>query len=367
MEAALDLLRRCATPAGFIAAVPERDNYRHVWARDGVICGLAGRAAGDDGMGDALARTLRTLAKRQGPSGQLPSNVDPVSGRVSYGGKAGRVDATLWWLVGVHEAGLADELSACVERARGVLRAWELNDRGLLYVPRAGDWADEYVLSGYLLYDQALRVWVRRAAGRTEDAETLSAMIESSFWPRGDGKSYDERLLAPHADPNRRHPLAGFDPGRVHSQFDAFGTALCCLLGIGRADRLLDHAERLLRFDLVPAFDPVITPGDPDWRLLEGAAAGGSMRNTPGRYHNGGLWPMINGFWAMAAARHGRSELAKRLRRGIRRANALDGGSFPEYVDAETGQAGGTRQQAWSAAGEVLATAGDELIRWGGG
>ena len=30
-------------------------------------------------------------------------------------------------------------------------------------------------------------------------------------------------------------------------------------------------------------------------------AAGGAFRNQPGRYHNGGLWPMITGFWALAA------------------------------------------------------------------
>jgi hypothetical protein len=37
--------------------------------------------------------------------------------------------------------------------------AWEFNNKGLLYVPLSGNWADEYITDGYVLYDQLLRVW----------------------------------------------------------------------------------------------------------------------------------------------------------------------------------------------------------------
>lgn len=43
-----------------------------------------------------------------------------------------------------------------LEQVRFLLGAWEFNNRGLLYIPPTGDWADEYMQSGYLLYDQLL-------------------------------------------------------------------------------------------------------------------------------------------------------------------------------------------------------------------
>lgn len=100
---ALDLLRSLATPDGFVAAPIERANYRRIWSRDGVIIGLAVLQAEDDGLIAAFRRTLLTLARHQGPQGEIPSNVDTAGGRVSYGGTTGRVDADLWFVVGCAE------------------------------------------------------------------------------------------------------------------------------------------------------------------------------------------------------------------------------------------------------------------------
>ncbi|HJN76759.1 MAG TPA: glycoside hydrolase 100 family protein [Myxococcota bacterium] len=91
---------------------------------------------------------------------------------------------------------------------------------------------------------------------------------------------------------------------------------------------------------------------EPDDRLR--GLAVHELRNEPGRYHNGGLWPMVNGFWAMAARRLGEDDIAETLLEAVRRANER---GFPEYLDARTGEPGGARGQAWSAAGELLATA----------
>ncbi len=54
----------------------------------------------DDEMVGTFRRTLETLADNQGPHGEIPSNVDPESGRVSYGGMTGRVGADLWFIIG---------------------------------------------------------------------------------------------------------------------------------------------------------------------------------------------------------------------------------------------------------------------------
>ena len=97
---ARQLLHECSTSKGFVAAVSPRTNYRRVWARDGCVCGLAALADEDPDLLDTFEATLRTLASHQGPCGQIPSNVG-LDGEVSYGGPVGRVDATIWFVLGV--------------------------------------------------------------------------------------------------------------------------------------------------------------------------------------------------------------------------------------------------------------------------
>ena len=381
---ALDLLRASRSPAGFLASPTERTNYRRVWARDGVICGLAGLASGDDDLTAGLRDTLATLAEHVGPQGQIPSNVsvDPAAGgpqtgeAVSYGGLAGRVDAGPWFVLGVAlyarvagDRAFADRMAEPVRDVLRLLDAWEFNARGLVYVPQSGDWADEYDLHGYLLYDQvlrltALRAWapfasnesaVRRQAGR------LHALIETTFWPR----SGDDPDAAYHPAAARAvldaggvaHPLAALTPGGYVERFDALGSALALALTdlwADRADALADHALALAAETapgLVPAFAPTVREGDPGWETLRGNVRD-TFSNRPGHYHNGGCWPMVNGWWAAALARAGRTDDARAL---ADRVDAANDHGFPEYLDAARGEPHGTTPLAWSAAGTALA------------
>ena len=343
----LELLRKCTGERGFVAAIEDRDNYRRIWARDGCIVGLAALAADDDGLRDGLRATLNTLARHQGPAGQIPSN---VSGDVvSYGTTVGRVDATAWFVVGACLYGrlVDDALTAALwpslTKAAAVLRAWEINDGGLVYVPVSGDWADEYVLSGYLLYDQLVRLWGQRELQWA--GERLGRRVDRH--PAGLDVLVADRFAG--AD----HLVAGVAPGVVETQFDGFGNALACLLDVGSVDqrrKAMHHAASIARFDLVPAFHPAIEPGDTRYAQLLRMGS----RNVPGRYHNGGLWPMIGGFWSLAAARLGDEALADRFASGVRQANEH---GFPEYLDARDGSPGGTRDQAWSAAAQILSDA----------
>jgi hypothetical protein len=331
---------------------------------------LAALVSGDEALRDAASRTLVTLRDHQGPSGQIPSNVslDAADGggcTVSYGGTAGRVDATPWFVLATCLYGrltcddsLVEQSRTALERACDVARAWEHNDAGLVYVPQAGDWADEYVLSGYLLYDQVLRWWALRE---------LDAASERLGWTSAHGRGHLGALIAERYEPAADGPpfyAAGFHAGAQFEQFDGWGNALCCALGIGaeRSRRsALAHATGLSRHDLVPAFDPVIQPTEPGWAALE-KAAGHGFRNRPGRYHNGGLWPVVTGFWALAARQIGDADQADRWLAGIRRANATADGGFPEYLDAATGEPGGVRGLAWSAAAEIIAAADSSML-----
>ena len=346
----IELLRRCVVPEGLLAATEARANYRRVWARDAAVCGLAALASADPVLVEALERSLDSLARHRGPAGQIPSNVG--AGTVSYGGRAGRVDASAWWLVAV---GVAHRITGddarlrarwpAVQGAIGALRAWEINDGGLLYVPTAGDWADEFPVGGYLLMDNALYAW---ALGEIHAAGARAGLAAPPLARRPDEVSLQGMW---NGD---THYRAGLDPAGPLPWFDALGNALALLLDPAgpRRHALLRAARDRLDHDLVPAFDPPIRPGDLDWPRLTALAAHG-FRNVPGRYHNGGLWPMNAGFWGLAARRCGDESLADRLLSGIRAANAH---GFPEYLEAGTGAPGGTRGQAWSAAAEILAS-----------
>ena len=396
-EEALTVLRRSIDPVhgGFVAVARSGEphptqvtlapNYQNVWSRDACICGLAALSSHQTPLIDALERSLEILARNIGPSGQVPSNVRPVSGRsaddhVSYGRSAGRVDATIWFVIGVcllgrlgrREDRVRHHWPQLLEAVR-LLRAWEFNAQGLLYVPQGGDWADEYVLSGYVLYDQVLRLWsLRELAGAALRLELAPGLDAPRLTQEGRHR-VDDHLFVPgiieETFLRREGPpyfIAGVRPEVRCTRFDALGNALACLLGLGSDEtrrRVLDHGMSIRRHGLVPAFDPPIRPGDHEYRWLAGATTG-RLRNRPGRYHNGGLWPMVNGFWALALARHGRGEDAKRVARAIARANAVahESGADPrsafcEYLDATTGAGAGSCPQAWSAAAQIYAVA----------
>lgn len=368
MDAQRQLLA-CFSPAGLLASPDDEHNYRRVWSRDGTVAALGALAGGVEAAPDWLERTLRTLAAHQGPVGQIPSNVTvPAEGsnddesqaaRVSYGTAAVRVDATTWFIVGVGVLARAapdlvdGALLGAVARGRRFLRAWEGNERGLLTIPRAGNWADEYPVLGATLYDNALRIWAEREANALARSHPKGAEAGLVIEERALASAVDEALLGSALEAGR--PVAWVSPGERSDQFCGFGCALAALVDVaGRQRALLDVIESHVRRDLLPAYWPPMPPGHPQYAVLEGLAGYG-MRNTAGRYHNGGLWPVLTG-WAAAAARlHGRDALADRLAGGIAAANRA--GAFPEFVDDNTGEGAGTLHMAWSASAELLAHA----------
>ena len=391
-DRAIGLMRDCATEDGFLASPTERSNYRRIWARDGAILTLAALRADDEELIATARRTLEVLAEHQGPHGEIPSNVDPATGRVSYGGTTGRVDAGLWFAIACaeywHASGdgaFLDALLPALEKVRFLLGAWEFNNRGLLYVPVTGDWADEYLQSGYVLYDQLLYLHAQRCFAALhaevhgsrdhvlqERISRLYHLIRANYWFDGDsdqaGDAYHEVLYrkgleaAPHcAD---RHWMPSFSPSGYSYRFDAFANVLASLLDVAdehqrsRVDRHI--GEELVHEDLplLPAFHPVIEPVHEDWQALQ-VMFSYAFKNKPYEFHNGGLWPMLTGFHAADLARRGHADAARRYLLAVHTGNRLemDGEpwSFPEFVHGRDLTAGGTRRQGWSAAAAVIA------------
>jgi glycogen debranching enzyme len=395
---ALEVLRACATDDGFLASPTERANYRRVWGRDGAIIALVALLSGEDDLIEAGRATLRTLARHQGPHGEIPSNVDPVTQRVSYGGTAGRVDAGLWFAIASAEywgrtgdEDLLGELVEPLERLRALLGAWEFNARGLLYVPPTGDWADEYVQSGYVLYDQLLYLQAQRGFAALhhelhggedhallERIARLRHLLRANYWfdeGGAEGDSADEDVYHPvlyakgrEAAAHRRgaYWLPYFSPLGYGTRFDGMANALASLFGVSddERDRMVDAfvTEDLVDPDvrLLPAFDPVITPKDEYWDDLQ-MSFSHTFKNEPYAYHNGGLWPLVTAFYAAGRAQRGDAEGARRYRDGVHAANrrARDGEpwSFSEFLHGRSHEPGGTWPMGWSAAAAVIADA----------
>jgi GH15 family glucan-1,4-alpha-glucosidase len=402
-DRALSLLRDCDGPHGFLASPSRRANYHRVWGRDGAILGLAALLTDDEELISAARRTFETLAAHQGPHGEIPSNVDPESDRISYGGMAGRVDANLWFLIGCGEYWKAtgddrflERMAPPMEKVRFLLGAWEFNNRGLLYIPQTGDWADEYLHNGYVLYDQLLYLQSLRTlcairshlhGGRDHQLEDrvtrLKHLIRANYWFRDSDATPDDvyhevlfkkgRKAATHC--NRNYWMPFFSPHGYGYRFDAFANVLVSLLDVSdeerraSVDRYID--AQLVDGDcpLLPAFYPIITPVDKDWEELH-MTFSYTFKNRPHEYHNGGRWPMLTGFYVADLARRGKTEAARRFLEGIHRGNALEmegeAWSFPEYVHGRDYEAGGTRHQGWSAAGALIghyALEGREVFR----
>ncbi|WP_211096978.1 alpha-L-rhamnosidase-related protein [Neolewinella litorea] len=120
-------------------------------------------------------------------------------------------------------------------------------------------------------------------------------------------------------------------------RFEALGEALCVLFGVAppeRAASVVEHAP--LTYYGVPCIFPQI-PGIPP-------------------YHNNGIWPFVQAFWNLAAARTGHEAALNHGLAAIYRPAALFLSNYENMV-ADTGDFRGTeinsRRMLWSIAGNL--------------
>lgn len=386
-DKALALIRKATVDKGILASLSEAANYKRIWARDAIIAGLAVLPTGDQNLIAGLGATLQTLANAQTPDGNIPNNVQTDSDGdivdVSYGGICGRVDSVLWFVIGVcnyiqatHDKAFADQMTPNIERALALLSIWEYNGRGLIYVPQSGDWADEFLFHGYVLLEQVLRLWALRCYANVfndqkcvEQASNLQELIRINYWPQTDHMNSDfvyhprayGHFLDEHDEPD--YWLVALTPGGYETQFDAFSNALCILLNLSNSHQsqsILDFGQNImddLKQKMVPCFWPPIREDSASWKALQNNY-GYKFSNYPYHYQNGGLWPMINGWWGLALHKSNRIQEAEKVLSGINHFNqdGLDDEEwgFYEYAHTLTGTPGGTKHLIWSAAGALL-------------
>ncbi|MBW3468123.1 glycoside hydrolase 100 family protein [Arthrospiribacter ruber] len=370
-EKALSLIRKASHKMGFLASPLQKDNYQRIWARDGVITGIAALASREESLIYTFRQTLITLGNHASPQGHIPSNVSVNGQSVSYGGLAGRADTGSWWLIGLclyakytEEKDLLERFEQEIEQAFQLYQAWEYNNRELVYVPLAGDWADEYVLHGYVFYDQVLRYAALKLCGQqmnrqdwVDKSEAIKIAIYQNYYLHPDwvntGIHPSAKKRAIEEKGFSSCLMASFHPAGYQLYADFLGNALAMIFRIHpEPEACINWAYQKIGV-FVPSFYPTILEEDPDFHLLKNNYRY-EFRNRPFEFHNGGIWPMVNGFWGLATYLYKGKAEAEFICNNIAELNKLNKWEFNECFNGKTYQPCGVPQCTWSAAGQVL-------------
>lgn len=374
---ALQVLQSCTVPQGLLASPTMHDNYQRVWARDSVIAGLAGLVSGNRPVFEAMGHALDTLVQHQASNGQIPSNVLLATREVSYGTLVGRVDATTWWLVGaalhIRQA-QHDQNSLLAEQylhrwqqpmyaALALLNDWEYNQRGLLYTPLGGNWADEYICQGYTLYDNVLRLWaLELCADLLTDADLATQavrvrqLIRANFY-HGTAKEHTYHATAYTKAEAKPYLWFQFGPQGYDTRFDMAGNALALLLGLHPEPEKLESWCLALIKDLghalLPVFYPVIKPEHVEWSLLTSNYLN-SFKNKPFHFHNGGAWPVFLGMLSLGLAKNGELDTAQAIKQALHTVLEHSGFGFHEYWSTDSLSPSGVAPLAYTASGWLM-------------
>ena len=329
-EKALEVIEKAISGQGILASSEKKDNYARVWSRDSMMTGITGILIKNQTIVDGLEKSIKTLADFQAENGQIPSNV--YGDKASYGTLVGRTDATIWWIIGACEyiifsknEGLKETLKEKIYNAFSCLKTWEFNQRGLLYSPLGGNWADEYVTSGYVLYDNVLRYWAFEKASEVYEDEKLKSLaqetkklIENNFKKNSsDVAKYHETAYQKAYE--KPYFWASLNANGYDERFDLAGNALAILLGFDlNLEGFSSFLEELsVEFNhwMLPVFYPIIFPKDADWNLLENNYSY-DFKNQPYQFHNGGSWPIYLGWLCLGLKKRGYEEIPLKILNG---------------------------------------------------
>lgn len=369
---AVDLLTRNLSPAGILAASPTeraRDRgYLSIFGRDAAICALGMASSGDPRLEREAVTGLLTLARHQAPNGQIAKFVDTEHEEADFW-YLGCIDSTLWWLLALAcldardaSRGLRAELAPRIERAIQWLLAQEHQRFFLLQQNEASDWADIMPRSGFVLYTNALWYEVKRLYALDQRERTRSN-FNGLFHPFSASLAEYRRarLLADYAlqGAKRRELYLSFvNFSYFGEEGDAFGNILAVLCGLPDPTQVTPLLDALIRervhepYPVRVVCEPILER-DFLWRPYMSR----HDQNFSWQYHNGGIWPMVGGFWIMALLGAGYRDLARDELVKLARACALGDWQFNEWLHGQSHALSGMAGQSWNAASYLLAEA----------
>jgi len=382
-EKAIEVLTNAASAQGITASAQLTDNYNRIWARDVVVTGLAILTNELTELYEPFHTSLKQLQKAAANNGQIPSNISVdhtgFIQAVSFGGPVGRTDCNFWWMIGsiaylqqhIDEA-FKNIVYAQSEKIIAIADTWEFNHKGLMYLPVSSNWADEYVTGGYVLYDQLLRFWALSLAGDfyekpewTSKAAEIKLKLKQHFcfeMPTTNALFTESQKQQVNHFDITAHFLSSFSPTQLIQKYDSWSIALMLMLDIPSAEtknKLIDVIQSAFETygnKGIPAFWPPIVPGDELYAQLTSNYSY-RFKNKPGHFHNGGIWPVTNGFLITALFCSNAVDAAILLQSALEKnlCKNLNNHPFAEYFDLENGAPNGVSQLCFSASGYLLA------------
>lgn len=397
-ERAVDVLHRCETDVGMKGSIArDPGGYPLVYARDSIITLLGAALVPGDLFREAFKKSLDTLSSIQTELGYIHRALHLDTQRKDSNAN-GSVDSNLWYILGhfnyYRHYGDKEYLRANwsrLERAFLWLRYQDFNDCGLLEIHEGGDWQDLLAIRGNVLYDNVLfgfawDVMVELARALELDpcnysgsGDTVREKINLLLWVTRGGQDWRnlnvaerlERITASHQEWHwAAEPILGTlweRPFYLHyvgyrdygDYFDTFGNSLAILTGTASAAKthqILDYVYRVGMDVPYPckALYPVIQIDHRDWRDYYR----NRNLNLPYQYHNGGVWPMLGGFYIAALVKAGRMAEAQRHLEALATANKQglhQEWEFNEILHGLTGRPLGAIGNAWSAGMYVYA------------
>jgi hypothetical protein len=367
---AIELLLRNLAPAGILAATRTPDaverGYVAVFGRDAAVCALGMAVSGNATLEREAATGLETLARHQARNGQIPKFVDVQAEEADFW-YLGCIDATLWWLIALAWLDEHDEryrlratLADNVERAIAWLECQEHQRFFLLQQNEASDWADIMPRSGFVLYTNALWYLVKQQYGLAHAAQTRRN-FNQLFHPFS--ATVDEyrraRLLTHYVRNRARHRdlyLSFVNFSFYGDEGDTFGNVLAVLCGLTNDASAHRTLQGLMQAGVdddhpVRAVCTPILEEDALWRPYMSR----HRQNYAWQYHNGGIWPFVGGFYAVALAQSGMRERASRVVERLAEVNALGDWRFTEWLHGRNFALSGMAGQSWNAAAFLMA------------
>jgi Alkaline and neutral invertase len=362
-DRSVELLRRNLSPGGILAATAgeraELRGYTAIFGRDAAVCALGMAVSGDKELEREAATGLYTLARHQANNGQIPKFVDLQRSEADFW-YLGCIDSTLWWLVALAYLDLRKRHAGGVSLALQWLLAQEHQRFFLLQQNEASDWADIMPRSGFVLYTNALWYFVKRLY-RLDHADETRANFNGLFHPFSAGLAEYRRarLLNDYVLRSARAKdlyLSFVNFSFFGEEGDVFGNVLAVLLGLADAHagrRTLDALTRSQASEPYPirAVTRPIKRASLLWRPYMAR----HRQNLVWQYHNGGIWPMVGGFWIAALVAAGRKQQAAAELVKLARACAVKDWAFTEWLHGKTLAPRGMPGQSWNAAAYLMA------------
>ncbi len=371
-QRAIELLKRNLSPGGILAATPSpharKRGYTAIFGRDAAVCAIGMALSGDKTLHKQAATGLHTLAQHQARNGQIPKFVDVEKQEADFW-YLGCIDSTLWWLIAIalldaqapgSTAALAERYAKRIQLALQWLLAQEHQRFCLLQQNEASDWADIMPRSGFVLYTNALWYFVKRLydiGGIAETRDNFNGLFHPFSAKLSEYRR--ARLLNDYVlqkATNRNLYLSFVNFSFFGEEGDVFGNVLAVLLGLADArasNRTIDALVKSRVNDPYPvrAVTRPITQRNMLWRPYMAR----HRQNQVWQYHNGGIWPMVGGFWIAALVECGRIDAAQEELVKLAKACAVKNWAFTEWLHGKTLAPRGMPGQSWNAAAFLMA------------